>query len=699
MLKRSCTSRIVVGAALAALVGYASPASAGCDAEGLPSPAGSNCWRLKGSDTLFEIMTQAITDARTLPTPLATELFYEGTGSGNGEAQMTKATATGLGVQSIAPMSRNFRPKFIDSLDTTGTGGADFVARTATNLTAVGHAAWKPSPDNVVALDAAVFLVDAAVPLTDLQFNTFFDNAAGNSVPKASKNNDTLPLSFGHASINEALNPTFNYSNIMSVILSGVDGTGTVKACADPRRLQALQDLSDAMAVSTLNHVYRRDDNSGTTDTFKDRIMVVDNTDTKNLNRYPFTGGRFCNGTALGNIDGSTQLQGTCSVSRATTCYSIKDCPGAATGEVCQFNLNNQDFDPIRRPCAAASATAAPTSCTNQVTGQACQANQAGNKFCSVTTGTACTADANCPATEKCLDFCTQGLVVALSDTDPGSSDITISIGNRVKDGQQQVIGYAGRAGTTVGTGDVVKPLFINGTSPASADGGDDYVRQETYLLARRLFIQSPYTKAGAAKAGSTAQDAIDDTQTNLGVTGGNTFQLAAEKAFFTGFLTNRARMDKISRDKGFIRCASLLNNTACSGLTEADCDGADPAGDLTPNLCVSPAVAVVGALGAYLPNKTTGTNDALGRGTGSAKTINSAGRQWTSAGLIQAPGSGLCVSGGTAAGTPAVCPDVLPRPVEAPCTQPSDCASGFCRNSHGHGSLGKGYGLYCTAQ
>ncbi len=111
-----CIPRVALGALTLALLGLAWRAEAACDPDGNPSPAGSSCYVLKGSDTLFDIMTAAVNGARTgsitasgytqtfTPVTGSTDLYYAGTGSGNAETAMKQASTTGIGVQSIGPI-------------------------------------------------------------------------------------------------------------------------------------------------------------------------------------------------------------------------------------------------------------------------------------------------------------------------------------------------------------------------------------------------------------------------------------------------------------------------------------------------------------------------------------------------------------------------------------------------------------------
>jgi len=637
MCRKRSIPRICLGA-IGALIALASTGASAQDCT--VSTSDPNCYHLKGSDTLFDIITQGINAARAAAIPGANNLFYDGTGSGNAEAQMRFVTGTTpgsshLGVQSIGPMSRNFRPNEIDPL------AVGFTQRDATHLSAIGHAAWAPTCTNVLGLDAAVLLTRNGGPgstCKNLTFPTFVDNSIpASAVSRANTNNTALPSAFGDGSAFNNISATVNYSNLLMVVLAGVDGSGSIGACSDPRRVQALQDLAQCMGVDHIEHVFRRDDNSGTTDTFKDRIMVVGSSADA---RYPWVGGRFCNNQSIGGINGSTNQTGICSVTRTVnTCKVDADCPilSGTTHETCQFNLNNQDFDPIRRSCVAPDATHTPTSCTDMVTGLACQASD-GNPNC------------------------TQGLVVALSDTDPGSTDVTTSIAARVKnDPAGQTVGYAGRESVAPGRG--TKALTMNTVSPSDAN-----VRKETYLLSRRLFLQN------GGLSGTTDDDLTDDLAgPNIGITGKGAAQFSAEQNFFN-WATNHANIDTIVKANGFITCAPTV--------------GDDPCG-LSNNLCAkTPAAAVAAALGALQPNGSAGPG-----GSGGTKTIRSDGLLASGVG-DSCSGTAACAGGTCSAGA---CPAAPRRPLNGSCTQDSDCQTGLhCLDGLGIGVPGSPVSLIC---
>ncbi len=664
MSRTSRITRTLIAAAVLAVGSRASaqfPTATDCTTS-LTDPS---CFHLKGSDTLFDILTNAIANARAAGVAGAKNLYYEGTGSGNAETQMRANNGTGakvtgmslpLGVQSIGPMSRNFRPGVIDSLL------LGFAAADGTTAGSKGHASWTPGVPNVVALDAAVMVVKSSAACRNVNFPTFVDGAISDATTRrATANNTALLTSFNDGSAFNNTSATVNYSNLLMTILSGVDGSGTLQACADPRRVQAVQDLAGCLGVNSIDHIYRRDENSGTTDTFKDRIMVVaDSGDA----RYPWVGGRFCNGKAIGGIDSATVKNGLCSVSGAV-CASDAAC---GTGQVCRFNLNNEDFDPIRRPCVAADSSHASVSCTNMVTGSPCQPGQAGSLFCSVAS-TSCTVDSDCPgfaSGEVCADRCTQGLVTALTDADPGSDSATNSIAARVKnDASGQSIGYAGKEAVLAGKG--TKGLTINTTSFS-----DTNVRKDNYLLSRRLFVQNA-SVPGYPGGQPAADQPSDGAGPSNGLTGGGAVQLQAEQNLFswmtdtTASPTGRQNVDPIVKQFNFIPCHT------------------DPTVDvagLSNNLCAkTPIAPVAGAKGAYLPSTIVG-------GTTGSPSIDSQGAVWngTSATPLATTNGTLCVSGAAAGG---FCPLYAGRPANAACTKNSDCASGTCSDALGLGSAG----------
>ena len=637
----------ILGSLIALLIGGAGQAMAqDCTA----SLTDSGCYHLKGSDTLFDIITQSINSARTAGIAGAKNLYYDGTGSGNAENQMkfngcttgTCAAVTGasipLGVQSIGPMSRNFRPGTIDS------ASVGFAAADGATASKQGHVSWTPGVQNVVGLDAAVFIIKGTLSFKNVNFPTFVDSAVStDATTRAVTNNTALPVGFGDGSAFNNTSPTVNYSNLLMVVMGGVDGSGTLAACSDPRRVQAVQDLASALGVSTIDHLYRRDDNSGTTDTWKDRIITIASSADP---RYPWLGGRFCNGQSIGGINGAATQTGFCATGTpltvtTTTCTKDANCATvapASPSNACWFNRNNQDLDPIRRPCVAADATHAPTSCTNVLTGAPCNPG-----------------DVNC----------TQGLVVALTDADPGSTDITTSIAARIKnDSTGQSVGYAGKEAVLPGKG--TKGLTINTTSFS-----DTNVRKGTYLLSRRLFLQNAVASGQPVgdQPSDTAGVNIADGGAGAAGKGGGTSQITAEQNLFTymtdttGSLTGgtpgRCIVDPIVSSLNFITCG-----------TDCTVD----ASTLPNNLCAKvPASPVASPLSAFVPNGSFGAS-----GAGGTKSIDSTGKVWNGTTTVAAAcaAGALCASGVCTAGL--TCPIYTgARPKYSACVQNSDCVSG----------------------
>jgi hypothetical protein len=550
---------------------------------------------LKGSDTWFEVMTDAVAGAKAagvIPTT-SPSLSYDGTGSGNASSSMASTTSGGgaapyLGTQSIGPMSRNFRPSEITRFPT-----------------------WAPTVSNVGGLDAAVLVRNdssatcgnADLPLLPAD-------------PTKAKPNDTTL-------VNIFQTPGSGYDQMLEVILSGFDGSGSTAACADPRRIQVVLDFAACNNVPNVRHFYRRDDNSGTTDTFKDKVAVQ----------------RFCNGAAVGVLT------------------------ARADGK---FNLNNQDYDPIRRPCDTATAARKQTTCTDLTTGLICN-----------------TTAANC----------TQGLVVALSEGDPATTDVTRSIAERVKaDATGQIFGYAGREAVRLAAGGT-QAVFINTNPPE-----DDLVRADNYMLSRRLFLMRapaiPSRDATAFVSGQPAptfdstngvrlcngvatpsggcnERALDNASTTQkcpssstnNCTGGGTAQRDMEDALFTWMTQlgpdKRCNLDPIMRNWGFLPCLDdcLVNPTGAENLCSKTPYAPVPS---TPSACIPSAATPLAGTGL-----------------------------WTGAAVACTTGQICCSTGAACPGT-LTCPAATGRPVNSACwpsAQQGSCAAGLTCTDIGAGT------------
>ena len=350
-----------------------------------------------GSDTLTEVIVNSIAAS-------GARINYHNTGSGQAENNMSGGlTGSQNSIQGIGPMSRNFQQNVLTA-----------------------HPTWQPGTSQALALDAGVLAVA---------------NIGGH-------------CSNVNAALVDTSNPTIaQITTDLSIILSGYPAGGagtkskaTTAECADSRRLTALNNLTSCMGVNRIDHIYRRDDKSGTQDTFREHLQFD----------------RWCNGKSEGNTN--------------------------AAGS----NLKNEDLDPIRRSCIGADATKAQTRCTYYPLATTC------------TAGAADIVDATYGTLK-----CTQGLIVALSENDPGSKDITISMGNRIA---QDINGYTmGLAGLAV-VGLSGQPTI--GTNINSVTYEEGNIRGAQYMFARRLFLQRK-NNADGHPAGSGDPDSGRDVQEN----------------------------------------------------------------------------------------------------------------------------------------------------------------------------------------
>jgi hypothetical protein len=424
------------------LLKVALPTSLAALAMGMSPAAMGQTFDFKGSDTLTDPIRAAITSS-------GAALTYTNTGSGQGEKNIAQLSGQNT-YQSIAPMSRNF---------------------TATGIAPIPNAA--PTSKNVIGLDAAVIVSRA-----------YNGRCKDLSAPLVNSADPTLAAP----------------DSVLALVMGGPTslGTGTTAACASPQRLAALATLTSCTGQTQLAHFYRRDDNSGTSDTMKERLQMP----------------RYCNGRAPGNFNN----------------------PGA--------NLLNDDQDPVRRACVAADATHAQTRCTYYPTNVTCTAGSAADS-------------AGHP--------CTQGFVVALSENDPGATDITTSISNRVKnDTFNTTMGFAGREAVRQTN------LPTLGVTINTINFSDSIVRLNQYMLSRRLFLQRNPDYMTVPATGDAARFAV-------------------ETSFFN-WATTRCNMDPLMKQFGFITCLD-------------DCT-LEPSG--SNNLCSLPAPLAVSATSPALPTGAT---------------------------------------------------------------------------------------------
>jgi ABC-type phosphate transport system substrate-binding protein len=187
-------------------------------------------------------------------------------------------------------------------------------------------------------------------------------------------------------------------------------------------------------------------------------------------------------------------------------------CNGAAPGPT---NLNAADNDPVRYPCVPADDTRAVTVCSDPY-------------------GNLCTAG---------TPDCTQGLVVALSEADPNTSDVTVSLSRRVKNDSASVA-FAGRQA-------VKQPQSpTNGVNINTISYAPQNIRLDQYMLSRRLYLMKT--------------DPTSDPDRNL------------QEELFYDWATNpdneapgRCNMDPLMIQRGYVPCTDDCSpptgaNTLC---------------------------------------------------------------------------------------------------------------------------------------
>ena len=408
---------------------------------GTPGNAATGCFRFDGSDTHTDLVEQSIRNSGAC-------LTYHNVGSGQGETNLRYTAGDSVtgqtASQCLAPMSRNFTSAILDA--TTGV-----------------HPGWKPTPpDNIKALDAVVWSMKKktgqAVDIEDFPpgvCQTECPNIGVMTYTNTATNPGDPPFTLTAAAVIMAGYPQSGQTH---------GPEGTTLECADPCRKCLLGWLASPSmeGVGHIEHIYRRDDKSGTQDTVREM--------------YGFD--RWCNGKGEGNSNK----------------------PGA--------NLVNEDLDPIRRTCVAADSTHAQTRCTYYPSSQTCTAGS--NDLHPGDAGFPVDHVTGQPLFSDAIK-CSQGVLVTLSESDPGtigdavtSPDITQSIGMRVNnDGLGQSVGVAGFASYKAPSPpDAV--LNVNTNTPTFADN----VYLGAYKLSRRLFWQTPFGMTFSGSSGPCASTA-----------------------------------------------------------------------------------------------------------------------------------------------------------------------------------------------
>jgi hypothetical protein len=415
---------------IARMLGIAIPTSIAVMAMGSGAAWAQTTYVLEGSDTLTDVVKASIAAS-------GARLSYNNAGSGQAEKDMATLTGANL-LEGIGPMSRNF---------------------VASVLSAHTNPNWQPTDANVVCLDAPVVSVNSSkvAHCKDLTVET--------------------PITTGPISELAVLlggYPASCKGNPRSSCIIGATGTppsptvvskATTAECSDPVRIQAWNDLVACQQVARIDHIYRRDDKSGTQDTWREKLGFL----------------RWCNGKSEG-----------------------------------PDNMSNEDLDPIRTPCEASDWVTSGGSTTGSIGKTHCSYSLKGAQV-ATPLNQACTAgDADITVGGQTYS-CTQGLVVALSVGDDGPNntyaagqipaDVTQSIGRRVgNDPSGFLIGLAGLGSvkdvTWLATGTTLNTISY---APSSIYPG-------AYLLSRRLFLQRATDVQATIAANNTlgGQDRVD---------------------------------------------------------------------------------------------------------------------------------------------------------------------------------------------
>ncbi|HTA91362.1 MAG TPA: hypothetical protein VK745_17375 [Polyangiaceae bacterium] len=319
----------------------------GASATGIGAATGGN---LQGSDTLKD-MTKAILDSCVG----ATGLNYVGGGSGTGQTAMVNGT------QEIAPMS------------------SPIAATTQTCTTTANHVDLTKSQLRVVAYDGLAITTSLAqTNACSGSANPTLANGTGTAdgfdvFPHDANGNVTGPATSHYqlAPAQGAAGASGAWKDILKIIYFGMDNTvanssvdfSTQKCNGDVRR--SLVDNFGALfkggcttpgKCTALQHAFRRDDQSGTTDTF-----------IKLLGAYAYPGVAVQTNAGTGTDNGTTN-----------NCPGSADPPIAGGSGACGFQhaaapfcngRELEDRDPIRRACSTPVCT---TDADCQPTGVKC---------------------------------------------------------------------------------------------------------------------------------------------------------------------------------------------------------------------------------------------------------------------------------------------------------------------------------------
>ncbi len=372
-----------------------------------------------GSDTLFTLTQELLTTTNGNAGPLcpgAVGLTYLGGGSGTGETGLVN------GVQGVAPMSR-----FLQG----STAGLCAAASTDGNL----------AQGLVFALDG-VGLFAAGANGGTVACNGAAGTNAGDGGPGAACT-VTVPA-VGLAYDTTVNGYTFNsWKDVLKVLYAGVAHTGaasTDQGCSGGIRTflaanygSLFETANCTTGCTQIQHLFRRDDSSGTSDIFSQLLGLTSPNNTANAvgvttlpSLYNLGADSFCNAIHAASGTSANTAGQSVQTLELTAWQAIV--PAATVSYTGVLPYDYQDFDPIRRTCAGNGAS--PRSGNEQVCDPdgklglvlpVVDANQAGaNQY---GTGLACTGGFVHAVAPTVVTYTVRGAPQNVSETCPNGDD------------------------------------------------------------------------------------------------------------------------------------------------------------------------------------------------------------------------------------------------------------------------------------
>jgi hypothetical protein len=354
----------------------------------LPSP-------YQGSDTLFNVTTQAIAAAGLTPTGA-----YVGGGSGNAAAAMSNAATIVVATQQTGPMSRMIKSEadvcngFLGgtsgSTDTNASGiviGLDAVD-VLSSTSAGASSACNSTPDAGATVPGVGLVYSSTTLLGTGPTDIFADTATVGGAPVKQTWKWALAMIYGGLDISAAAGTPAATANCASTSRANLVANWSnlfQNGCAN-----GASSICGAGTApnGALWHAYRRDDTSGTSDVFASILGLSPSTSNSSLNG--FGASPYCNAMNWDSTSGNSscgygphdQFTGpggvvdplsTYNGSTLTTpgsgnhrmpppnTWGAAPNPGKTTTKVAWdvYPTQFQDNDPIRRPCQGAKTNKA----------------------------------------------------------------------------------------------------------------------------------------------------------------------------------------------------------------------------------------------------------------------------------------------------------------------------------------------------